>query len=166
MKKVLFAVLTVLGLSGLLVTGGTFLTLSFQPSYSSPEEQSDDDQQEEPAGDEPVDGSEPETPSEDLPISDEQEETTATQGPADPAPEREVCVTNANGQKFCYKELKPDEVCLKPMNAEDPPICPPPKPEGITNESTLENTSPINLEGDPIPANCYKDKKTGKLICD
>ena len=38
------------------------------------------------------------------------------------------CVKNSQGQTFCYEELKPDEVCLKPINAEDPPLCPPPKP--------------------------------------
>lgn len=33
---------------------------------------------------------------------------------------REVtCVKNNQGQVFCYEVLKPDETCLKPINAED-----------------------------------------------
>jgi hypothetical protein len=140
------------------IVGSTVSTIPVQLSYSSSaEETSDEDQQGEPTGDEepvdeePVDEPEPETPSEELPISDEPVQTTATQEPIDPAPEREVCVTNANGQKFCYKELKPDEVCLKPTNAEDPPICPPPKPESVMNETTVEGSSSSIADGDPIP---------------
>jgi len=37
---------------------------------------------------------------------------------------REVtCVSNSQGQTFCYEILKPDENCLKPINVEDPPLC-------------------------------------------
>jgi hypothetical protein len=35
------------------------------------------------------------------------------------------CVKNSQGQVFCYEELKPDEVCLKPIDEKDPPLCPP-----------------------------------------
>lgn len=38
------------------------------------------------------------------------------------------CVKNNQGQTFRYGELNPDEVRLKPINAEDPPLSPPPKP--------------------------------------
>ena len=37
------------------------------------------------------------------------------------------CVKNSQGQVFCYEELKPDEVCLKPIDEKDPPLCPPPQ---------------------------------------
>jgi hypothetical protein len=41
--------------------------------------------------------------------------------------EKEIkCVKNSQGQTFCYEELKPDEVCLKPIDEKDPPLCPPP----------------------------------------
>jgi hypothetical protein len=56
---------------------------------------------------------------------------TTNQPGGGPVIEREISVTNANDQKFYYKELAPDEVCLKPVNEEDPPLCPPPAPEGI-----------------------------------
>lgn len=173
MIKAISMGLIVLGLSSLILMGSTVSTLPVQLLYSSSEQEtSDGDQQgqptgsEEPVDDEPLDEPEPapETPSGDLPISDEQEETTVTQEPGDPVTEREVCITNAKGQKFCYKELKPDEVCLKPINAEDPPICPPPKPEGVTNETTVESSSAGISEGDPIPDIGVKLGKPGKPL--
>jgi len=99
----------------------------------------------------------------DLPISDEQGETTVTQQPVEPEPDREICVTNAKGQKFCYEELKRDEDC----NLEGPPICPLPKPEGITNESTLERSSVGISNGDQVPDTDVKAPcpRLGKPVC-
>ncbi len=142
------------------IVGSTVSTIiPIQLSYSSSaEETSDEDQQGEPAGgeepvdEEPVDGPEPEsqTSSDDLPTSDEQEETLVVQGSGEPQAEREICVTNAKGQKFCYKELKPDEACMKPINAEDPPICPPPRTEGIVNETLGDTNNPLDGQMETI----------------
>lgn len=131
------------------IVGSTVSTIPVQLSYSSSaQEMSDGDEEGKSAGDEePVENEpEPETLSKDLPIPSEQEEITAAQELVDPEAEREVCVTNAKGQKFCYKELKPDEACMKPINAEDPPICPPPKTEGIVNETSGNTDNPRDVE--------------------
>ena len=173
MKKCLFTILVVIGLSSVLTIGNTLSAIVVQPLYSSPEQQSDDEQQQDEAADEePVEEPEPEheSPSEDLPISDEREDTSAAQEPIDPQAEKEICVTNAKGQKFCYKELEPDEVCLKPINAEDPPICPPPKTEGIVNgtSTAVEGTSSVGGEaGDPVPDIDVKlpCPRKGKPVC-
>lgn len=150
MIKTILMELIILGLSSVILIGSTVSTLPGQLLYSSSgEETNDGDQQGGSTGtadEEPVDELEPETPSEDLPTSDEQEETTSAQQPVDPAPEREVCITKAKGQKFCYKELKPDEVCMKPINAEDPPICPPPEPEGFVNGTSGDTGNPSDVE--------------------
>jgi hypothetical protein len=48
--------------------------------------------------------------------------------------EKEIkCVKNSQGQTFCYEELKPDEVCLKPIDEKDPPLCPPPGSDSVEN---------------------------------
>ena len=143
------------------IVGSTALTvIPAQLSYSSSAEETiNEDQQGEPAGDgeepvndEPVDEPEPEsqTSSDDLPTSDEQEETIVMQRSGEPQAEREICVTNAKGQKFCYEELKPDEACMKPINAEDPPICPPPKTEGIVNETSGDTNIPFDGQMETI----------------
>jgi hypothetical protein len=175
MKKSTFMILAVIGLSGIMLVGGTLVTIPVQPSYSSSEQQTDDEQQ-----------TEPEVPQEEVPGTDEQQEPqapdeqqiptdteplgTANQSaptikdPSDvPAPEREICVTNANGQRFCYKELKPDEACLKPMNEEDPPFCPTPNPESIANQTTgtesPTNSSLLNETG-TVNATNYTSEAT------
>lgn len=170
MERLLFITLAVLGLSAIFMTGNMFPILVVQSLHSSPEDQSDDgDQQQDEPVEEPESEPEPEPLSEDLP-SDEQEDSPVTQEPFDPQAEKEICVTNAKGQKFCYKELEPDEVCLKPINAEDPPICPPPKTEGIVNgtSTAVEGTSSVGGEaGDPVPDIDVKlpCPRKGKPVC-
>ena len=145
MERLHFMTLAVLGLSAIFMTGNMFPILVVQPLHSSPEDQSDDgDQQQDEPVEEPESEPEPEPLSEDLP-SDEQEDSPVTQEPFDPQAEKEICVTNTNGQKFCYKELKPDEACLKPINAEDPPICPPPETEGIVNGTSGDPGNPFDV---------------------
>lgn len=65
MKKSLFTISFVIGLSISMMTGSALSTIPLLPVYSSPEQQSDDEQQEEPtdeepANEEPVDEPEPE----------------------------------------------------------------------------------------------------------
>jgi hypothetical protein len=159
LKKSTFTIFAVIGLTGIMLIASILVTIPIQPSYSSSGQQADDEQQTDEAQ------QTEEVPQEDVPASDEQQEPqaaeeqqppTVTQPPTDtepigtnqsvpsgttnqsgggPVTEREICVTNANGQKFCYKELTPDEVCLKPMNADDPPFCPT-KSESISNQTT------------------------------
>jgi hypothetical protein len=48
------------------------------------------------------------------------ETTTSGKG----STEREMtCVSNSQGQIFCYEPLPTEENCLKPINVEDPPLC-------------------------------------------
>lgn len=58
------------------------------------------------------------------PPTDTEPIVTTNQSGGGPVTEREICITNPNDQKFCYKEMTPDEVCLKPVNEEDPPLSP------------------------------------------
>lgn len=48
-------------------------------------------------------------------------------GPGGGAANKEECkgvwVQRPDGSGFCFTRLEPDEVCLKPVNVEDPPIC-------------------------------------------
>lgn len=54
MKKSLFTISFVIGLSISMMTGSALSTIPLLPVYSSPEQQSDDEQQEEPTDEEPA----------------------------------------------------------------------------------------------------------------
>lgn len=60
MIKSLFLLLTVIGLSGVMIVGSTLGNTPIQPVYSSSAQETTDEQQDEPTDDEPVDEPEPE----------------------------------------------------------------------------------------------------------
>ena len=113
-----------------------------QSSGSESQETTDEEEQEV----EPQPAEDPPTPNNELPASEQEQQqqqltldiinanglvpvndTTVADGNGNAGggtSAREVtCVSNSQGQTFCYEILKPDENCLKPINVEDPPLC-------------------------------------------
>lgn len=140
------------------IVGSIVLTaVPVQVSFSSSAEETSDEvgeqQQDEPADEEPVDDAQAPTDepandvnpnlSEDGLTDEEQQqqqeqlaldiisanglvpvnETSTSSGGTT---EREVtCVDAGQGRIFCYERLPTEENCLKPINVEDPPLCMP-----------------------------------------
>lgn len=82
MKKSLFMITFVIGLSISMMTGSALSTIPLLPVYSSPEQQSDDQQQEEPTDEEPT----VEEPTDEEPVDEEPLDEEPVDEPEQPEP--------------------------------------------------------------------------------
>lgn len=148
MNKDLFLVLVVIGLSGVMVVGSALITI--QPIFASSDQETageDDDEPQDQSGggdgsemseeeptDEPEAELEPEPKDGDAPTLQQEQgqlaldiitangltplNTTTGSGTI------EKCAVSSDGQHtFCYEPLPTEDNCLKPIKAEDPPLC-------------------------------------------
>jgi hypothetical protein len=117
MKKSLFMISIVIGLSISMMTGSALSTIPLLPVYSSPEQQSDDEQQEEPTDEEPTD----EEPTDEEPADEPEPEPSLPPSTSAQQPELPDQASNVSLSGYPYPHILP--------------------PTGLTENGDEENTT-------------------------